>query len=71
MNNSTKSAKYDLPLCGKSVQYDRSGVGHNWVSVHADDLPVNIVREIECEMIDGKRETCSGYVASNGLTYRW
>lgn len=58
-------------VCGKQVQLDRSGVGHNWRNEPADQLPANIRQEIECEILDGKQETCDDYVASNGLHYRW
>ncbi len=61
----------DTLVCGTQVQHDRSGVGHCWVNVGADDLPGNIREEIEGEIIDGGLETCDGYVASNGLHYRW
>jgi hypothetical protein len=58
-------------VCGNQVQVDRSGVGHCWVDVDAGDLPAQIEQEIECEMIDGSRENCEDYLASNGLHYRW
>jgi hypothetical protein len=61
----------ELVVCGKQVQVDRSGVGHCWVDVDADDLPAQIREEIECEIIDGSRETCEDYLASNGMHYRW
>ena len=58
-------------VCGVQVQVDRSGVGHYWVNVTADDLPGDVRLEIEGEIIDGGREECGGYAASNGLHYRW
>lgn len=58
-------------VCGSQVQIDRSGVGHCWVDIAADDLPASIREEIECEMIDGGQEECDDYVASNGMHYRW
>lgn len=61
----------DALVCGCQVQVDHSGVGHCWRDVTADDLPANIRQEIECEIIDGGREECDDYVASNGLHYRW
>jgi hypothetical protein len=33
--------------------------------------PANIVNEIEAEIIDGEKESCDDYVASNGRHYRW
>jgi hypothetical protein len=58
-------------ICGVQVQVDRSGVGHCWVNVTANDIPYSIREEIEGEMIDGGKETCNDFVASNGLHYRW
>jgi hypothetical protein len=57
-------------VCGCRVQVDRSGVGHCWVDVAADDLPGQVREEIEGEVIDGRREE-GQMVASNGLHYRW
>ena len=58
-------------VCGSQVQVDRSGVGHCWVNVAADEIPANIRMEIECEMIDGGKDECDDYVASNGQHFRW
>lgn len=58
-------------VCGSQVQVDRSGIGHCWVNVDADEIPGNIREEIEAEMLDGGKDECSDYVASNGLHYRW
>lgn len=58
-------------ICGNKIQHDNSGVGHNWRSIDARDIPTNIVEEIEGEMIDDKKDTCSDFVGSNGLHYRW
>lgn len=52
-------------------QIDRSGVGHNWQTIDHDDIPANIVEEIEGEIIDGKQGSCADFVASNGMHYRW
>jgi len=57
-------------VCGCQVQVDRSGVGHCWVNVAADDLPEIVRLEIEGEIIDGGREE-GEIVGSNGLHYRW
>ena len=57
--------------CGSQVQLDRSGVGHCWVDVHADDIPADVRQEIEGEINDGGRETCDDFIASNGQHYRW
>ncbi len=58
-------------VCGSQVQVDRSGVGHCWVAVTDDTLPANIREELEGEMIDGGKDSCESYRASNGLRYRW
>ena len=56
-------------ITGHGVQHDPSGVGHAWQP--ASDIPASIAEEIAAEIIDGKQESCSDYVASNGLNYRW
>ena len=56
---------------GHAIQYDSSYVGHNWRRIHAGQIPANIRKEIACEIIDGNKESCDCYVASNGQHYRW
>lgn len=58
-------------VCGKQIQHDNSGVGHNWRNISADDIPANVRDEIEGEIIDGGKDECSDFVGSNGLHYRW
>jgi len=58
-------------ICGKTIKYDNSGVGHNWRVIDADDIPASIAEEIAAEIIDGGKKTCDDYVATNGLHYRW
>lgn len=58
-------------VCGTQIQYDNSGVGHNWRNIDASDIPASIREEIEGEIIDGKQESCADFVGSNGLHYRW
>jgi hypothetical protein len=58
-------------VLGREIQIDRSGVGHAWVRISADDCPPSIVQEIEAEIIDGGNETCEDYLATNGQHYRW
>lgn len=59
-------------VCGCQIQWDHSGgQGHCWRDVAGDDLPANIREEIECEIIDGGKDECDDYVASNGQHYRW
>ncbi len=45
------------------------GQGHCWRT--PADLPATIEEEIAAEILDGGRETCDDYVASNGQHYRW
>ena len=61
----------ETTVCGKQVQIDRSGVGHAWRNIDRDNIPGNIIEEIECEIIDGSKNECGDYIASNGLHYRW
>jgi hypothetical protein len=58
-------------LCGRTVQHDNSGVGHNWRTVDARDLPAKVIEEIEYEIIDNEQTECDDSVATNGLHYRW
>lgn len=66
MNATTKAL-----VCGTRIQHDNSGVGHNWRNIDASDIPADIREEIEGEIIDGEQTTCSDFVGSNGLHYRW
>lgn len=63
------TTNHDL-VCGKQVQADKSGQGHAWRNVSADDLPASVREEIEGEIIDGKKNE-GQIVASNGQHYRW
>lgn len=58
-------------ICGKQIQHDNSGVGHNWRNIDGQDIPANVAEEIAAEIIDGGQDECADYVASNGLHYRW
>ena len=59
-------------VCGCQIQRDNSeGQGHCWKNVDREDLPADIVTEIECEILDGGKDECGDYVASNGQHYRW
>ena len=57
-------------LLGYTIQIDRSGVGHAWRDVDADDLPESIRMEIKTEIVDGNTEP-DNYTADNGVCYRW
>lgn len=61
----------DTKVCGKTIQIDLSGVGHCWRAIARDDIPSSVIEDIEAEIIDGKRDSCADFVASNGLHYRW
>lgn len=61
----------ETTICGKTIKNDNSGVGHNWRTIDASDIPADIAEEIAAEIIDGKQDECDDYVASNGLHYRW
>jgi len=54
-------------LTGYVMQYSPDGQGHSWLdaSEHADQ-----VIEIECEILDGHRDS-GRQVMSNGFLYRW
>lgn len=56
-------------ICGKTIKHDASGVGHCWRV--ASDIPADISEEIAAEILDGGKDTCADYVASNGEHYRW
>ena len=64
------STKNEMTICGKKIQHDNSGVGHNWRAIDANDIPADIREEIAAEIIDGKRES-GEYTATNALNYRW
>lgn len=61
----------DTLVCGVQVQVDRSGQGHCWRNIDRDEIPAAIVEEIEGEIIDGGKDECDDFVASNGVHYRW
>ena len=61
----------ETTICGKRIQHDNSGVGHNWRTIDANDIPADICEEIATEIIDGKMSKCEDFVGSNGLHYRW
>jgi len=58
-------------ICGITIDHDNSNVGHNWRTINASDIPADICEEIAAEIIDGKKNHCDQYTASNGLSYRW
>lgn len=56
-------------VCGKQIQHDNSGVGHNWRNIDAADIPADARIEIEGEIIDGKQD--EGHIVCGGENYRW
>ncbi len=67
-----KLADEDFRILGRKVYHDRSGGhGHHWVRVTADDAFRDFVTEIECEIIDGGKDTCDSYRSCGGEFYRW
>ena len=58
-------------ICGKTIKHDNSGLGHNWRIIDAEDIPANICEEIAAEIIDGKKDECDDYIATNGQHYSW
>lgn len=61
----------ETTVCGLDIQQDFSGVGHCWRTVRAEDIPADVREEIEGEIIDGGKDECDGFTASNGINYRW
>lgn len=61
----------DATICGKTIKHDNSGVGHNWRTIDASEIPADIREEIAAEIIDGGKDQCEKYTATNGLNYRW
>jgi hypothetical protein len=59
-------------VCGNVVQWDKSGgQGHCWRTIDRNDISADILDELEGEMIDGGKETCESFRASDGQYYRW
>lgn len=61
----------EILVCGRVIQYDKSGVGHCWVAANEIDCPASIQDEIAGEIIDGGLDSCDDFLASNGIHYRW
>ena len=58
-------------IVGHQVQFDTSGVGHNWRNIDRENIPANVIEEIEGEIIEDGKDSCPDFVASNGIHYRW
>lgn len=66
-----KTASEQIKIDVKSIQYDKSGVGHCWVAADQENCPADIQGEIAGEIIDGEKDECGDFLASNGQHYRW
>lgn len=64
-------AAVETTVCGCQIQIDRSGQGHCWRNIDAEDIPADIREEIAAEILDGGKDECEDYVATNGQHYRW
>ena len=64
-------------ICGKTIQIDLSGVGHNWKPLPVDDMSEELESLLAGEIIDGGeygRVTIDGEysrVTIGGVHYRW
>jgi len=58
-------------ICGITIWHDSSNVGQNWRTIDCRDIPANIREEIAAEILDGGKNHCDQFTASNGLSYRW
>lgn len=53
------------------IEIDYSGVGHCWKVIPRDEIPSDVLEEIEGEMIDGGMDVCRDFLACDGMHYRW
>ena len=68
-DNETREAAEKGIVLGRKVYCDESGgQGHCWRNGW---IPADIAEEIAAEILDGGREECRDYTASNGQHYRW
>ena len=56
-------------VCGKTIQIDRSGVGHNWRNLPATDLTDDLADVLTAEILDSPKDY--GRVNVGGVHYRW
>ena len=56
-------------VCGKIIQIDRSGVGHNWRNLPAADLTDDLADILTAEILDSPKDY--GRVDVGGVHYRW
>jgi len=55
-------------VCGKTIQIDLSGVGHNWQPLPVDDMSEDLEDLLAAEILDGGEY---GRVTIGGVHYRW
>ena len=55
-------------VCGKAIQIDLSGVGHNWQPLPVDDMSEDLEDLLAAEILDGGE---CGRVTIGGVHYRW
>ena len=57
-------------ICGKHVQHDASGIGHDWRWVSADSISHDTAEDIAAAITDGL-DSCLVWIADGGEHYRW
>ena len=65
----TTKKNNETTICGHVIQFDDSGVGHNWKTMDASTLPYDVREAIAAEIVDGKREGDEEVIC--GMHYRW
>lgn len=61
----------DQLVCGCQIQYDNSGVGHNWRNIAADEINADVRECIKGEILDGHVIECDDWTGPDGQHYRW
>jgi hypothetical protein len=57
-------------VCANRVQYDNSGVGHNWQACRPDDMPTSILAELAAWIIEDDPNPGDEYTTTGGQAYR-
>jgi hypothetical protein len=57
-------------ICGKEIQHDASGQGHDWRWVSVDSISADTQEDIAGAIVDGL-ESCLVWIADGGQHYRW
>jgi len=58
-------------ICGKAIQHDASGQGHDWRWVVDGSIPADTLEDIAACILDGGVGSCVCWVADGGQHYRW